>query len=80
MRFSIRDLLLVMVIVAVVATWVIDHRKQAREIQELELQEQRLKKAMAVDASGKRLGLAFAERHHPNITRRDVSRFPPKLH
>ena len=47
MRFSIRDLLLVMVIVAVVAAWVIDHRRQAREIQELkEQQEHQVKEAL----------------------------------
>ena len=47
LRFSIRDLLLVMVIVAVVAAWVIDRRKQAREIQELkEQKEQQLRRAM----------------------------------
>ncbi len=47
MRFSIRDLLLVMVIVAVLAAWAIDHRRQASEVKELkEQQEQQLKKVM----------------------------------
>ena len=46
-RFSIRDLLLVMAIVAVFAAWAIDHRRQAREIQGLkEQQEQQLKMAL----------------------------------
>jgi preprotein translocase subunit YajC len=38
MKFSIRDLLLVTVIVALVATWAIDHQRQAREIKELKEQ------------------------------------------
>ena len=38
MRFSIRDLLLVMVIVALVAAWAIDHRQQAREVKKLKEQ------------------------------------------
>ena len=46
-RFSIRDLLLVMVIVAVLAAWGIDHRRQAREIKELkEQQEQQLQRVL----------------------------------
>ena len=46
MRFSIRDLLLVMVIVAVVATWAIDHLRQAREIKELKEQLEAGEKAL----------------------------------
>ena len=47
MRFSIRDLLLATVIVAVLAAWWVDHRRQAREIQELKEQhEQQVKKAL----------------------------------
>ena len=46
MRFSIRDSLLVMVIVAVVATWAIDHRRQAREIEELKEQLEEGEKAL----------------------------------
>lgn len=38
MRFSIRDLLLVMVIVAILATWWVDHRRQAKEVEELKEQ------------------------------------------
>ena len=38
MKFSIRDLLLVTVIVAVFAAWAIDHRRQAREVKELKEQ------------------------------------------
>jgi hypothetical protein len=47
MRFSIRDLLLVTVIVAILAAWWVDHGRQAREIKELkEQQEQQVKKAL----------------------------------
>ena len=47
MKFSIRDLILVTVIVAVLLAWWLDHRQQAREARELkEQQEQQLKKMM----------------------------------
>lgn len=47
LRFSIRDLLLVMVIVALVVTWSIDHLRQAGEIKGLkEQQEQQLQRVM----------------------------------
>ena len=35
MKFSIRDLLLVTVIVAILTAWGIDHRRQANEIKKL---------------------------------------------
>ena len=46
MKFSIRDLLLVTVIVALVAAWVIDHRRQAREVKELKEQLEQGEKAL----------------------------------
>ena len=36
MKFSIRDLLLVTVIVAVLVAWWVEHRQQARRIEELD--------------------------------------------
>ena len=35
MKFSIRDLLLVTVIVALAVAWWVDHRRQAKEIKKL---------------------------------------------
>ena len=46
LKFSIRDLLLVTMIVALVATWAIDHRRQAREIKELKEQLEEGEKAL----------------------------------
>jgi|RhiMetdeSRZDD1v2_1073273.scaffolds.fasta_scaffold2334116_1 Flp pilus assembly protein TadB len=47
MKFSIRDLLLVTVIAAILLAWWVDHRRQARESKELKEQlEQQAKKAM----------------------------------
>ena len=47
MKFSIRDLLLVTVIAAILLAWWVDHGRQAREIKELkDQQEQQLKQAL----------------------------------
>ena len=46
MKFTIRDLLLVTVIVALVATWAIDHWRQAREVKELKEQLEQGEKAL----------------------------------
>jgi len=47
MKFSIRDLLLVTVIAAILLAWGMDHRRRAREIQGLkEQQKQQLKEAL----------------------------------
>jgi hypothetical protein len=47
LKFSIRDLLLVTVIAAILLAWWVDHRRQAREIKELkDQQEQQLKKVL----------------------------------
>jgi hypothetical protein len=47
LKFSIRDLLLVTVIAAILLAWWVDHRRQARESQELKEQlEQQFKKAL----------------------------------
>jgi cytochrome c-type biogenesis protein CcmH/NrfF len=47
MRFTIRDLFLVTVIVAVCLAWWLDHRRRGRESEGLkDQQEQQLKKAL----------------------------------
>ena len=40
MKFSIRDLLLVTVIVAILVAWWIDHRRQTEEIRVLQVREE----------------------------------------
>jgi hypothetical protein len=47
MKFTIRDLFLVTLILAILLAWWVDHRRQAREIEGLKEQlEQQVKKAL----------------------------------
>lgn len=45
MKFSIRDLLLVTVIVAACVAWAIDHSRQAREVKESKGQLEKMEKS-----------------------------------